>query len=120
MTSTQSVLDHHLKCFGTADLEGTLSDYTPKSVVMTPDGMIKGLDNIRAFFVAAYAEFTKPGTTFSMKQMLVDGECAFIVWEAETPDNRFESATDTFIVRDSKILVQTYVAKVTSKAVAAL
>lgn len=120
MTSTQGVLDHHLRCFGSADLDGTLSDYTHESVVMTPDGMIKGLDDIRAFFVAAYAEFTKPGTTFSMKQMLVEGECAFIVWDAETPDNKFESATDTFVVRDGKILFQTYEAKVTSKVAAAV
>ena len=116
MSTTQAVLDHHLQCFGSGDLEGILSDYTPTSVVMTPQGIMRGVSEIRPFFVMIFAEFGQPGTTFAMKQVLVDGECAFIFWEAETADNRYEGATDTFIIRDGRIAVQTFAAKVTPKA----
>ena len=109
------MLNHHLACFAASDLEETLTDYTGDSVVMTPDGAIRGLGDIGAFFEGAYAEFGQPGTKFTMRQMLVEGDCAFIVWEAETSDNRFELASDTFVVRDGRIAVQTFAAKITPK-----
>ena len=116
MSTTQSVLEHHLQCFGSGDLEGILSDYTPTSVLMTPQGIMRGVSQIRTFFDTAFAEFGQPGTTFEMKNVLVDGDCAFIFWDAETPDNRYEAATDTFVIRDGRIVVQTFAAKVTPKA----
>ena len=120
MRSTQDVLNHHLACFAASDLEATLTDYSGDSVVMTPDGAIHGLGDIRAFFEGAYAEFGQPGTKFTMRQMLVDGDCAFIVWEAETSANTFELATDTFVVRDGRIAVQTFAAKITPKRASVL
>ena len=115
MSSTQAILDHHLQCFVTCDLEGTLADFDAQSVLMTPDGALHGLDEIRGFFTGAFAEFGRPGTTFALKAMLVEGDYAFVVWEAETADNRFESASDTFVMRDGRIALQTYAAKVTPK-----
>ena len=52
------------------------------------------------------AEFGKPGATFSMKQQFVEGDYAYILWEAETEDNVCELGTDTFVVRDGKIVTQ--------------
>jgi ketosteroid isomerase-like protein len=115
MPTTQSVLDHHLQCFAGADLEGTMLDYAPNATLMIPQGAIKGTDAIRDFFRMAYAEFSKPGAKFEMKQVLVDGECAFIFGDAESADNTFEAASDTFVIRDGKIVYQTYAAKVTPK-----
>ena len=115
MSTTQATLNHHLQCFATCDLEGILADYTPPSIVLTADGAVRGLPAIREFFTGAFAEFGKPGTTFTMKQMLVEDDCAFIVWDAETPDTRFESASDTFVMRDGRIAVQTYAGKITPK-----
>lgn len=115
MRSTQDVLDHHLHCFATANLEETLVDYTDDSVLLTPDGALRGLSAIRGFFEMAYAEFGRDGTTFTMRQKLVEPECAFIVWDAETVDNTFELGNDTFVVRDGRIAVQTLATKVTPK-----
>jgi hypothetical protein len=117
MSSTRAILDHHLQCFGSCDLDGILSDYTDDSVLLIADGALKGRSAIREFFVAGFAEFGRPGTTFAMKTMLVEGDYAFIVWDAETVDHRFESATDTFVVRDGRIALQTFAAKVTPKGV---
>jgi len=115
MSSTQDVLDHHLKCFGAGDLEGVLSDYLPTSVIFTPDGPIKGRATLAPFFEAMFAEFSKPGSTFAMKQMSVEGDCAYIVWSAETADNVYEMGTDTFLVRDGKIVAQSFAAHTTPK-----
>lgn len=116
MASTQNVFEHHLQCFGTANLDGIMSDYSEDSVLLTPTGAFKGRAAIRAFFEAGFVEFTKRGTTFNAKQSYVEGDCAFIAWDAETPDNRYEGAADTFVIRDDKIVVQTFSAKVTPKS----
>ncbi len=115
MASTNDVLDHHLKCFGEGDLEGILSDYAPESVLFTADGPHKGADAIRPLFQAMVAEFGKPGATFTMKQQFVEGDYAYILWSAETADNVYELGTDTFVVRDGKIMAQSFTGKVTPK-----
>jgi len=59
-----------------------------------------------------FAEFAKPGATFTMKQQLVDGDYAYILWTAETADNVYELATDTFVVQGGKIVAQSFTAKI--------
>jgi ketosteroid isomerase-like protein len=115
MTSTKEVLDHHLKCFGEGDLKGILSDYAPDAIMFTPDGPLRGVDAMRPLFQAMIAEFGKPGAVVSMKQQSVDGEYAYILWTAETADNVYEMATDTFVVRDGKIVAQSFTGKITPR-----
>jgi len=117
MPSTQEILEHHLASFAAADVDATLSDYTESSVLMTPQGALRGLPAIRAFFESAYAEFRQPGTQFTLQQMLVDGDCAFVAWEGQTSANIFEACSDTFVIRDGRIAVQTFAAKVTPRSV---
>ena len=108
MRSTQEVLDHHLDCFGRADLEGILSDYSSSSLMFTPTGVLKGPDAMRPVFQGIFKEFSQKGTTFSMKHVCVERDYAFILWSAETADNVYELGTDTFVIRDDKILVHTF------------
>ena len=115
MASTKDVLDHHLKCFGEGDLKGILSDYAPGAVLFTPDGPLRGAAAMRPLFQGMIAEFGKPGAVFSMKQQSVEGDHAYILWTAETADNVYEVATDTFVVRDGKIVVQSFAGKITPK-----
>jgi ketosteroid isomerase-like protein len=114
-TTTNDVLKNHLKCFGEGDLEGILSDYAPGAVLFTADGPLRGKDAIRSLFTAMLAEFAKPGAAFSLRQQFVDGDYAFVLWTAETADNLYEFATDTFFVRDGKIAVQSFAAKTTHR-----
>src|SRR5260221_13701788 len=111
--TTQDVLTPHLNRFG--DVAGTMADYTAESRFFTPDGLLRGSEAIRRFFVRLFEEFAKPGTSFEMLRQEVDGDTAYIVWKAETADNRFELATDTFIVQNGKIVTQTFAAKISPK-----
>jgi ketosteroid isomerase-like protein len=115
MALTKGVLDHHLKCFDQGDLKGILSDYAPGAVLFTPDGPLKGADAIRPLFQAMIAEFGKRGAEFRMKQYSVEGDYAYILWTAETADNVYEVGTDTFVVRDGKIVAQSFTGKITPK-----
>ena len=115
MASTKDVVDRHLEFFGKGDLKGILSDYAPGAVLFTSDGPLRGAEAIRPLFQAMIAEFGKPGATFSMKQQSVEGEYAYILWTAETADNVYEMATDTFVVQDGKIVAQSFTGKITPK-----
>jgi len=113
--ATQDVLAHHLECFGKVDLAGTMADYTDASRFFTPDGLLRGSEAIRRFFVRLFEEFAKPEMSFEMLRQEVHGDTAYIVWKAETADNRFEVGTDTFIVQNGKIVTQTFAGKISPK-----
>ena len=113
--TTQEVLTHHLNCLGKGDLAGTMADYTAESRFFTPDGLLRGSEAIRGFFVRLFEEFAKPGMSFEMLRQEVHGDTAYIVWKAETAANRFELGTDTFIVRNGKIVTQTFAGKLSPK-----
>jgi ketosteroid isomerase-like protein len=111
----QDLLTHHLRCFGKADIPGIMTDYATDARIFTPDGIVRGSEAIREFFAKVFEEHVKPGLDFHMIRQEVDGDTAYIVWRAETPVNRIELATDTFIVKDGRIVTQTFAAKISPR-----
>ena len=107
--------ERHVKCFFEGDLEGIVSDYSADAVLFTPNGPLKGHDPIREFFRALIKEFGQPGTTFSMQLQSIDGDFAYALWSAETADNVYEMATDTHVVRDGKIVAQSFAGQIKPK-----
>ena len=87
MKSTADILSHHRKCFAERDLDGIVSDYSPDAVFFDDSGARRGRDAIRAAFEGLFREFGKPGASLTSKLRLVEGDYAFLVWTAETPDN---------------------------------
>ena len=115
MSSTKDVLDRHMKSFGEGNVAGILSNYAQDAVMFRPDGTLKGIDAIRTAFEAVISEFSKPGATFSMEHQSIESEYAYLVWSAESADNVYELGTDTFVVRDGKIVAHSFAAKVAPK-----
>ena len=115
MTSTRDIIDHHLKAFANRDLTGVLADYAPGAIFFTPNGPLQGPDAIGPLFQAMIAEFQKPGATFTLKEQFVQGDYGYILWTAETVDNMYELGTDTFVVRNGKIVAQSFAGKITPK-----
>src|SRR5690349_1932789 len=52
--ATQATLAHHLQAFAEG-VDALMTDYVEESVLFTPDGPLRGLDAIRAFFDAFLA-----------------------------------------------------------------
>ena len=115
MKSTDEVLAHHRKSFADRDLDGIMADYSPNAVFFTVEGVVRGLPAIRTVFEALFTEFGKPGVVFNSKNRLVEGDYVYTVWTAETPDNSYELASDTFVIRNGKIELQAFTAKVRPK-----
>lgn len=115
MTSTKDILENHLGSFFKRDLQGVLSDYAPDAVMFTHNGTLKGVERIGPLFTALFAEFERGHSTFDMQRQTIEGDHGYIVWTAETVDNVYEMATDTFVVRQGKIVAQSFTAKVRPK-----
>jgi ketosteroid isomerase-like protein len=115
MSSTQSVLDHHLEMFGEGDLDGIMEDYATDAVFVSSDGVLEGPEEIRAMYVDLLGEFDDPSVSFSLEQQLVEDDYAYIRWTAETPANVYEFASDTFVIKDGEIVMQSLAADVSPK-----
>ena len=105
---TREVLDRHMIAFKANDIEAIMSDYTEESILIIPDETRRGLAEIRKGFEGAFAAFPKDSTTMTISKSIVAADVAYVIWQAKTPKFELPLATDTFIIRDGKIIRQTY------------
>ena len=111
--ATKDVLHHHLAALGAGDVDEILKDYTDDSLLITTGGTITGLGPLREAFTGLLGGLFAPGTyEFTLDAEQIEGEVAFISWHATCASSDIPLGVDTFLVRDGKIAVQTYVAKV--------
>ena len=114
--STEAVLNHHGEAFAAGDLHGTMEDYTDDSVLILPDVTLRGLDSIRAAFAEFFGGLFKPGSyEFTRDRVEIVGDVAYIVWHSSNQGAEVTLGTDTFVVRDGKIAVQTFAARIEEK-----
>ena len=105
--ATQTVLQRHLQSAGES-VDAVMADYVDESVLITQEATYRGLAQIRSFFTELLEGSTQGFLgVLEMKRMEVVGELAFILWEAKP---WFPFATDTLLIRDGKILLQTFAA----------
>lgn len=107
-SKTRAVLEHHWNAFQANDLEATMADYTEESILITPNNTYKGLAEIRQNFEMAFSLFPKDSTQMQLNKTVIAGDVAYILWQATTPKFELAYATDSFIIRDGKIIRQTY------------
>ncbi len=114
--STKQVADHHLEAFLTGDLDETMKDYTDDSVFISPNGIARGRDEIRAVFTRLLGGLFAPGTyelTVDMEH--VEGDVAYLLWHADCASAAIVMATDTFVIRDGVIATQTVAVRLEPK-----
>jgi ketosteroid isomerase-like protein len=114
--TTQDILQHHMGSIAAGNVEQILNDYTEESVILTAEGAIRGRANIRELFENLTTHMLPPGADFELIQQLVDGDVAYVVWKAESEHFKFHIGTDTLVVKNDKIMTQTFAAHVDKKA----
>jgi ketosteroid isomerase-like protein len=113
---TKAVLDHHFAAFAAADTDEVLKDYNEESILITPEATHKGRQAIRAFFSDSFSGLFKPGTyELTPDTLTIEGDVGYVVWHATCASADIPLATDTWIVRDGKVAVQTFAAKIDPK-----
>lgn len=86
------------------------------SRVIHPSGTeFRGKWPTQTLLAGLFAEFSKPGSTFSLNNMVVEGKAGFIVRNAETADNVCELGVNTYVIDAGKISVQTLEIEVVRK-----
>ena len=105
--STEAVLQNHLRA-AKVGVDAIMQDYTDHSVLVTHDSTYRGLVEIRRFFATLFKELPEGFfDALKMNRQEIVGEVAYILWERKPI---ISQATDTFVVRNGKILVQTFTA----------
>jgi ketosteroid isomerase-like protein len=98
--TTRAVLDHHMAAMDAADVDGVLADYADDCIFISGDNILRGRDAVRNVFARVPAGMA---SQMNMQHSVCDGDIAYIVW---TMPNGAKG-TDTFVLRDGKIVVQT-------------
>lgn len=113
--NTQQVLQHHLTAFSENNIEEIIKDYTERSFLCTPDGKLGGLAQIRSFFIEVFKLFPAGQTKLDLKQLIIDDDMAYITWSSNSPVAEVPLGTDTFEIRDGRIIWQTLAAHIMPK-----
>lgn len=113
--TAQELLGKHLQRFESGDIDGLLSEYAADVVFITRDKTLRGPAEVRPLLEALIAEFSQPGVRFELLARRTEGDYAYITWTAETPQNQYTLGSDTFVVRNGKIVMQSSALAVTPK-----
>jgi uncharacterized protein (TIGR02246 family) len=106
MTRTpQEVFQHHVQALGAADQDGIVADYTDDAVFITPAGVQRGKDGIRAAFTQLLADV--PDAAWELKTVIYEYDALFLEWAATSAATKVEDGIDTFLFQDGLIRVQT-------------
>ena len=106
MTRTpEEVFSHHAQALGAGDLDEIVADYADDAVFITPVGVRRGHDGIRAAFTQLLADV--PDAAWDLKTLIFEGDVLFLEWAATAAATRVEDGIDTFVFRDGLIRLQT-------------
>ena len=101
-----AVVKHHLEAFSAKDADAIASDYADDALLIGPGEVVKGRQAIRDWFNGFLAGLPEElFTNFEMGRHVTEGEVVYFHWRSRPV---VEFATDTFIIRDGKIQVQTF------------
>ncbi len=106
MTRTpEEVFQHHAQALGAGDLDQIVADYSDDAVFITPAGVRRGKDGVRAGFTQLLADV--PDAAWTLKTQIYEGDILLLEWGADSAATSVEDGIDTFVFRDGLIRVQT-------------
>src|SRR5260221_11262669 len=114
--ATEATNQHHLESFGNRDIKETMKDYAEDSEVWTPDGVITGLNAIASFFSDLFTLLPKESTQFESRQQIIKDSKVYLVWAAESAKVNIPFGTDSFEIKNGKIVWQSLALQMTLKA----
>jgi ketosteroid isomerase-like protein len=106
--NTESVVRNHLRAFiEQQGIAAILSDYHEEARFICQDRTYCGKPQIREFFESFIASLPpQANSRFELQSLRFEGDLGFITWSV-SPE--MPLGTDTFIVRNGKIVAQTFV-----------
>ena len=103
----REVLDAHLKCRESGDLEEDLArNYAEDVAVITPMGAFHGHDGVRESAELLY-QAVKHTDGYEYSSIVTDDRVALLEWRCKGEEMTIEDGVDSFLIEDGKIRVQT-------------
>ncbi len=100
----EEIFAHHVEALGAEDPDATALDYAEGAYLITQDGVMRGKDAIRAFFVGVFQAL--PQAQWSVKTTYVEN-VLFLQWTADSRLGSVSDGVDTFIFAGGLIQIQT-------------
>jgi ketosteroid isomerase-like protein len=101
----QEIFAHHAEVLIAGDIDGIVSDYADDAVLITPAGVRRGKDGVRAAFTELLADL--PSAKWDVPTQIFEGDVLFIEWNAVSSATRAMDGIDTFVFAGDHIKVQT-------------
>lgn len=104
--TVEEVLEAHLHCRQTGDLEGDLQhNYAQDVTIITLEGIFRGHDGVREN--ARRLRHYFPGAKFEFPVKFVAGRFALLEWRAHHKSTATQDGSDSFVIEDGRIVCQT-------------
>ena len=101
------IFNRHVASFTAGDLDAVVQDFAEGAIVITPDGVFEGHEEIRAFYKRLLDEFgvidRGDSSGIQIDMVHVRRDTLVISWHATSLSLVFHFGTDTFICRDDRI-----------------
>jgi len=106
---TLNIINRHLHAFTTKQgADAIVADYDERAVLHAPDCVYRGVDEIRRFFETFLGNLPERALElFRIRGQEAHDEVGYIVWNM---GELIPLGTDTFVIKDEKIVQQTYAA----------
>jgi len=103
--STEQVWQHHIQAWEKQDLSEIAADYDTESVLTLNNRIFKGRDAISSVFLQLFRIFNA-GANRIDTPVIID-RYVYITWHFTPTGHREFFGTDTFVIEDGKIVLQT-------------
>jgi SnoaL-like domain len=76
----QEIFEHHGEVLMAEDIDGIVSDYADDAIFITPGGLLRGKDGVRAGFEKLLSDLR--GATWELPTMLFEDDILLLEWQA--------------------------------------
>jgi len=107
VSPVEQIVEHHMAAGNSRNLDEIMRDYADDAILIAPDGVNKGKQAILAAFQQLMTQ--EPASVIIPTRKVFEGNVGYIVWTMNAGQPNVVHGSDTFIIRDGKIAVQTVV-----------
>ncbi|MBF8269237.1 MAG: hypothetical protein HW386_946 [Gammaproteobacteria bacterium] len=102
----ERIVEHHMASGNSRNIDEIMTDYADDAILIAPDGAVhKGKQAILASFQQLMTQ--DPSSIITPTRKIYEGDVGYIVWTINAGQPNVVNGSDTFIIRDGKIVVQT-------------
>jgi ketosteroid isomerase-like protein len=110
------LIETHLDALKMADINQLMEDYADDAVLIFGAGILEGKDAIEEMLREFTANIIPPNKTqWEIGNITVHNNVIYITWSTESDGFDIKHATDTFIVDNGKIVIQTSAGEIIPK-----